>query len=142
MFSPDGKFIAAGNNDNSVRIWDLATQRIVQTLIHPAAAAVMSYSPDGKFIWTSSTDGKVRQWETRTGQLVRVFSGPRGYSGIDLSPDGKFVLISDSNNTVRLYDVDYHDTIRYACSRLLRDLTTTERQAYDIKDTKSTCPNP
>ena len=47
--------------------------------------------------------------------------------------------VSD-DGTARLWDVDYHDTIRYLCSRLLRDFTDDERAQYGITDKEPTCP--
>jgi WD40 repeat protein/serine/threonine protein kinase/DNA-binding XRE family transcriptional regulator len=144
-FSPDGRYILSSANDGKAQVWEweVGMSAPIQTFNHPDAVNFASYSPDGKFIWTGCADGKVRQWDATTGQLVRIFSGPRGYSQVDdISPDGKFVLIEYDDQSVRLYDVDYHDTIRFACSRLLRDLTSDERAAYNIKDTKPTCPPP
>jgi WD40 repeat protein len=140
-FSPDGKYIISSGNNKMIQLWDVATHVLVQSFNQPEAVGNAIYSPDGKFIWSGSIDGKVRQWDAKTGQLVRVFSGPRGYSNVnDISPDGTFVLIQYDDQTVHLYDVDYHDTIRYACSRLLRDLTVDEQKAYNI--TGPTCPKP
>ena len=56
------------------------------------------------------------------------------------SPDGKYLLIGDSAGVARLWDVDYHTTMQYLCSRLLRDFTGDERKQYGITDTTPTCP--
>ncbi len=42
-----------------------------------------------------------------------------------ISPRTAQILIEYADQTVHLFDTEYHDTIRYACSRLLRDLTGT-----------------
>jgi WD40 repeat protein/DNA-binding SARP family transcriptional activator len=142
-FSPDNKYILSAANDGKVQVWDWNAGMIrpVQILNHPDAVNFAAYSPDGKFIWTGCADGKVREWDAATGQLVRVFNGPRGYSQVDdISPDGKQVLIEYDDQSVHLFDVDYHDMIRYACSRLVRDLTADEKDVYHITDTAPTCP--
>ncbi len=142
-FSPDSKYILAGDNNGIVQIWEAHSYRPVQTFNHPGMVYLASYSPDGKFIWTSCSDGKVRQWDAATGQLVRVFDGPRGISWIDdISPDGRQILIEYDDQLVHLFEVDYHDMIRYACSRLVRDLTTDEQNAYGITAAAPTCPKP
>jgi hypothetical protein len=41
--------------------------------------------------------------------------------------------------TARLWDVDYHATIAYLCSRLQRDLSDAERAEYNISDATPTC---
>jgi WD40 repeat protein len=58
------------------------------------------------------------------------------------SPDGKFILTSSDDGTARLWDLDYHTTMQYLCSRLLRDFSDAERAQYNIKDTTPTCPKP
>jgi WD40 repeat protein len=126
--------------ENTVWVWDAATYEAVRSIPHPDTVIGTTFSWNGHSIWTSGEDGKVRQWDGATGQLVRVFTGPPGYVSVHLSPDDKFVLISYDDQTVYLYDVDYHDTIRYACSRLLRDLTWDENNVYNIRYGGPTCP--
>ena len=140
--SRDGKYLLSGLEsgamDKTVLLWDASTYKFVRSFAHPDTVIGAAFSGNGQFIWTTSADGKVRQWSVGTGELVRVFTGLFS----DLSPDEKFVLIGSADQTVHLYDVDYHDTIRYACSRLLRDLTLDELHAYNIKDRGPTCPKP
>jgi hypothetical protein len=50
------------------------------------------------------------------------------------------MLTGNDNDMVLLWDVDYHTTMAYLCSRLLRDLTDDERMQYGISDTTPTCP--
>jgi WD40 repeat protein/DNA-binding SARP family transcriptional activator len=141
--SPNGNYLLAsfsgGALDKTVVLWDAFTYEQVRTFDHPDTV-IGTFSSNGQFVWTSSADGKVRQWEVGTGQLVRVFTGPHGFASIHLSPDDKFVLIGYEDQTVHLYDVDYHASIRYACTRLLRDLTSDERNVYGIEDSEPTCP--
>jgi len=52
---------------------------------------------------------------------------------------GRIVTSSD-DGTAMLWDVDYHTTVDYLCSILLRDFTDDERAQYGIKDNTPTCP--
>jgi WD40 repeat protein len=145
LFSPDGKYIVTAANNKIIQFWDVASHEYVRAFNQPDDVKSVSYSPDGRFIWSGSLDGKIRQWDAVSGQLVRVFSGPRGYSFVDdISPDGKLVLVEYDDQTVHLFDIDYHDTIRYACSRLVRDLTITEEIAFNITGAAApaVCPKP
>ena len=58
------------------------------------------------------------------------------------SPDGRYVVTGSADGTARVWDTDYHDTIRYACSLLSRDFSKEERDQYSIADASSTCSQP
>ena len=145
--SPDGRyFLSSGSSGDrtsmTVALWDASTYQLVRTFPHPGVVYMATFSWNGHTIWTSSADGNVREWNVNTGQLIRVFTGPHGLAGVTLSPDDRSVLIDYEDRTIHLYDVDVRDTIRYACSRLPRDLTFDERITYNIQDTQPTCPKP
>ena len=59
-FSPDGKTVITGSEDNTARLWDAATgQPLGQTLTHQGAVHAVAFSPDGKTVitggdWTST----------------------------------------------------------------------------------------
>ena len=42
--------------------------------------------------------------------------------------------------SIRLWDVDYHTTMEYLCSRLLRDFTELEWAQYGVTDDTPACP--
>ena len=72
-FSPDGKRIASGSADKTVRLWDAATgQPVGQPLTgHTDAVNSVAFSPDGKRIASGSDDRTVRLWDAETGQPDR-----------------------------------------------------------------------
>ena len=73
---PDGNTIATGSYDRTVRLWDIATSTLINTLTgHTSSVNSVAYSPDGNTIATGSEDNTVRLWDTTTGTLINTLTG-------------------------------------------------------------------
>jgi len=141
-FSPDGKYILADGGSSIVHVWDAQTGKELSQLIgHTDAIFTATFSPDGKTVATASMDGSARLWDVQTGQEIRRFIGHTAeVESVTFSLDGKYLLTGSADGTAMLWDVDYHTTMQYLCSVLLRDFTDDERAQYGITDDSPTCP--
>jgi WD40 repeat protein/class 3 adenylate cyclase/two-component SAPR family response regulator len=139
--SPDGKYILAGG-DSIMHLWDAQTgEELRQFIGHTGGIYTAIFSPDGRYIATASPDNTARLWDVQTGQEIRRFTGhAAGVEAVAFSPDGKYLLTGSDDGTAMLWDVDYHTTMNYLCSAVLRDFTNDERAQYGIKDNTPTCP--
>ncbi len=109
-FSPDGRWLATGGEENTVKIWDVQTGRELRPLRgHTNDIYAVTISPDGRWIASGGEDSTVKVWDSRTGQLVRSFRGHRGIVtslAFGLSPDGRRFLVSGSrDHTVKVWDL-------------------------------------
>lgn len=127
-FSRDGKMIASGSIDNTVRLWDAATGREIRTFGgHDPWVTSVALSPDGKTIASAGADRAIRLSDVATGRQTRLLKGHGGVvSCLAFSPDGKTLasgsgVISGGDRTLRvwqaatgkeLYNVPHADHVR------------------------------
>jgi WD40 repeat protein len=62
-FSPNGRWVATGAEDNAARIWDARTgYPVTERLMHQGTVTSVIWLPDSQRLLTSSADGRVRIW--------------------------------------------------------------------------------
>ncbi len=71
-FSPDSRWVATAGEDQSMKVWEVATGREVLNLLgHVDCVSDVSYSPDGKSLVTSGYDGTLRVWDADSSHDAR-----------------------------------------------------------------------
>src|SRR5438552_3450930 len=93
VFSPDGKTLATGSRDQSIRLWDAQTGELKTALKgHSGDLECIRYSPDGKTLASSSHDMTIHLWDTATNKTRLTLEGHTAeVDSVTFSPDGKFV---------------------------------------------------
>jgi len=107
-FSPDSKTVVSGSKDNTIKLWDTSTSRLINTISseHYNYVTFVVFNPDGKTIASLGFwDNEIKLWDTATGREINTFSGHTNpVLSLVFSPDGKTVVSRSRDETVKLWD--------------------------------------
>jgi WD40 repeat protein/DNA-directed RNA polymerase subunit RPC12/RpoP len=97
-FSPlDGKLLAAGATDGTVRIWNVETKEVVSKVyLHAEAVWALAFSPDGKYLASGSSDKTAKLWDVAAAKeeatLITGSSPSAPIAAMAPSPEGRAVV--------------------------------------------------
>ncbi len=110
-FASDGTTLASGSGDETVKLWDVATQTNLATLGHNGWVSSVSFSPDGTTLASGSWDGTVKLWDLTTQTNLVTLEGHTNWvSSVSFSPDGTILASGSWDGTVKLWDLTTRTT--------------------------------
>jgi WD40 repeat protein len=106
--SPDGRMVALGAADGSVRLLDLSTGNLrVAADRHDAAVTDLRFTPDARTLLTAGADGRLDVWNVADARRIDTFTGHAGtVSRVAIAPKGRTAYSAGQDTTVIAWDLD------------------------------------
>ncbi len=105
--SKDGNFLAMGNGNGSVTMWDISKDQVEWTKsdAHKGPVWALALSPRGDYFATGGDDNRAVIWDMKTQKVVHEITSDRGFRAVAFDAEGKRLLTGDRNGAVKVWDV-------------------------------------
>ena len=144
-FAPDGKRLAEGSQEGSIRLWDLDDPQTPIALPGPAfAVASVAFHPDGQTIAAGNWNGTVSVWWDLNGMASHgLLPGTGGYVyALAFGPDGQTLAAGGASQDINIW-TSTDAMAGHVCAKVGRNLTEEEWRQFVGADVpyERTCPN-
>jgi WD40 repeat protein len=105
VFSPDGQYLAAGDTNYQIGIWDVATNRQIALLLgHQSWVWSTQFSHDNKYLISGSSDRTMRIWDIARGTCIQTIAGHQDWVWkVAFSLNSKLAISLGADRYIRIW---------------------------------------
>jgi WD40 repeat protein len=113
-WSPDGKFIACGDNDGMTKLVDPKTGRTLLGFSPPAdQVSAVAFSGSGNMVAAATLDGTIELWDTKGVEQHTFFMPTEKFLDVAISRNGEALVATGLSGQAYLYNlVDAGDPLK------------------------------
>jgi hypothetical protein len=145
-FNSSGTRIAAGDKKGTIYLFEANANNLISSFTaHNAKVADLKFSPDETQLASCSLDSKIKIWNTKDYGLrpVEIIIEANWVLSVDFSSDGRNLVSAVQNDKIFIWPTRADYMASQICSRVSRNLTVREWEAYVGYDInfQNTCPD-
>ena len=108
-FASNGRHIASGSGDHTVRVWDIEQSREILNLQIEDGVTTVAISPGGHYVAAGSLDKSVRVWDISSGNIIARLDGLDGHKdsvySVAFGPDGETLVSGSLDKTIKMWQL-------------------------------------
>jgi WD40 repeat protein len=103
-FAPDGRTAVTTCWDYRVRLWDVASGKLVRSWSGPRKFFGVAFAPDGRTLAAGDEAGRITLWDAVSGKALRTLDGHSlGVNVLRFSSDGRTLISGGKDRIIRVW---------------------------------------
>lgn len=113
ILSPDGKTLISGSADQTIKVWNVETGEVLNTLFgHTDVVRSLALAPDGKTLISGSGDRTIKIWDLQTNQLIQTLEQESPVWSVAVSPDGQTFVSGSDDGILKIWSLPTGDLVQ------------------------------